>query len=223
MTRDHLRFHINAVRERAIQVTQQLGKMLKQARTQEVDFSAVRLRLAHSLVQIRQLGKTNLRSNLAALRPWIRRHGKALTLYALGPIFAVLVLILVLNQTRAQQQMLDLRPAQLTAVESMIEDSKTKRLLADTIPTLSENEVETIKVILQNRGITMNILRLSLEQRPVLEFQTDQASFGQWVAFLEEVQRRWYLFPSQMVVKSTDSPEIVSIRGILQQDTGGYP
>jgi type II secretory pathway component PulM len=45
--------------------------------------------------------------------------------------------------------------------------------------------------------------------------------FGQLIAFLDEAAQRWDLFPVDLNVVAGDAPEMVSIRGVLQQTTQG--
>ena len=198
------------------------GEWLRHAHTKEVDFSAFKKYLNQTVARVRQLNARDLQIRIDDIRPWLRQHGRKLSIYLAFPIATLLLLLLIQQQTTRLNQALALRPAQLTALESLIQDSKANSV-SDATQTLTDTEIETLRVILQNRGITPNILRLNVDQGGSVEFQTDQASFGQWVAFLEEAARRWHLFPVQLTIKATDSPEVVSIRAVLQQNPGLVP
>lgn len=199
-----------------------LRDWLQRARTHDVDFAAFKGAWTRINQQLRQLIQRDYKLSMSELRPWFRQHGRKLGLYVGSPIITILAVLLIQQQTTQLSNTLALRPAQLTAIQSLIQDSKTSAA-TETTPLLTDNEIETLRVILQNRGITPNVLRLNLDQGGSVELQTDQANFGQWVSFLEEAARRWHLFPTLLTIKASDSPEIVSIRATLQQNTGATP
>ena len=116
-----------------------------------------------------------------------------------------------------------LHQAQLTGIESMIYKSKLTALDGDPSPPLNDNEVETIRIMLQNRGISPNTLRLDTNRDggSVLELQAEHVAFGQWNAFLDEAALRWDLFPTELIIRAEDTPEIVTLRAVLQQTTEG--
>lgn len=197
------------------------GKIwLQQARTKEVDLTTLRAALAQAGSRIRLASQQNYRVDWRHVHAWVRQHGRKLSLVLLLPVAAISLTLLIHQQISRLNNALSLRPAQFTALESLIQRSKTSSV-NDTPPVLNDTELETLRVILLNRGITPNILRLNLEQEGSVEFQTDQAAFGQWIAFLEEAAQRWHLYPAQLTIRAGDSPEIVSIRAVLQQRTGG--
>lgn len=196
-----------------------VGEWLRHARTKDVDFTELKSKASQIGQRLRQLAQRDHKLSIEHLRAWFRQHGRKLVRYAGLPIAAIMLILLIRLQITSLNQALALRPAQLTALESLIQDSKTSATV-DTTPTLTDTEIETLRVILQNRGITPNILRLNLDLGSSVEFQTDQAAFGQWVAFLEEAARRWQLYPTQLTLKATDTPEVVSIRAVLHQSTG---
>ena len=195
---------------------------LRHARTKDIDFAEFKTSLKQAFEGVQQYYHRDNGLSIDNFRPWLRQHGRKLSLTLLLPIAAVVLIVLIRQQTTNLNQALALRPAQLSALESLIQDSKGNTSV-DTTSTLTDTEIETLRVILQNRSITPNILRLNLDQGGTVEFQTDQAAFGQWVAFLEEAARRWHLYPTQLTIKATDSTEIVSIRAVLQQSTGMAP
>jgi type II secretory pathway component PulM len=222
MNRQYLQTLLNNWRNQAGQGIHAAGEWLRHARTQDVDVSKLKGSFSRVGQRLRQMQQRDFTLILSDLRPWLRQHRRKLSLYLGVPVTALLLLLLIHQQTTRLDHALALRPAQKTAIESLIQDSKATGS-TDITPTLTDTEIETLRVILQNRGISPNILRLNLDQGGSVEFQTDQASFGQWVAFLEEVARRWHLFPTQLTIKATDSPEIVSIRAVLQQNSGVSP
>lgn len=190
---------------------------LQRARTQQVDMAAVKASIARGLHQLRQLSKQEASFSIRDLRPWLQQHGRKLALTVAAPLTLIALLILVQHQIGKLADSAALKPAQLTAIESLIQDSKNTGTTTNPPAALTDNDLETMRVILQNRGITPNILRLNLDSGVGIEIQVDQAPFGQWVAFLEEIARRWQVYPTQLTLKASDQPEIVSIRGTLQQ------
>lgn len=222
MGRQRLHTLLASYRQQLSSRLEAMGQWLRHARTNDVDFSTIKDYLNQTGARLRAFNTRGLQLSLGDLRPWLSQHGRKLSLYLALPIGTIIFVFLIYQQTTRLSQALALRPAQLTAIESLIQDSKANAG-TDSTATLTETEIETLRVILQNRGITPNILRLNLDHGVSVDFQTDQASFGQWIAFLEEVARRWHLFPVQLSIKATDSPEVVAIRAVLQQNPGMVP
>jgi type II secretory pathway component PulM len=176
--------------------------------------------MARGMNHLRQLAKRKQAFSLNDLRPWLQQHGRKLTLTFVAPIAAVVLLLLINHQITRVSNSVALKPAQLTAIESLIQESKNVGGSGGTLsaaPTLTDNDLETMRVILQNRGISPNILRLNLESGVSIEIQVDQAAFGQWMAFLDEIARRWQVYPTQLTLKAAEQPDTVSVRGTLQQ------
>lgn len=222
MDRQRLQILLATWREKLFNRLEDTGQWLRHAHTRDVDLSTLKAYLNQTSTRLRQFNARDFQFSLVDLRHWLRQYGRKLSLYLALPITTLLLLLLIQQQTTRLNQALTLRPAQLTALESLIQDSKASAS-TDATPTFTDTDIETLRVILHNRGITPNILRLNLDQANGVEFQADQATFGQWVAFLEEVARRWHLFPVQLTIKATDSPGVVSIRAVLQQDLGLVP
>lgn len=189
---------------------------LQRARTQQVDMAMVKASLARGLHQLRQFARREQTFSLHDLRPWLQQHGKRFALIFVAPIAALILLIVVNQQIVRLSHQLAIKPAQLNAIESLVQDSKSSGNAA-AVPPLTDNDLETMRVILQSRGINPNILRLNLDSGIGIEIQADQAAFGQWVAFLDEIARRWQVYPVQLILKAGEQPEVVSIRGTLQQ------
>lgn len=217
------RQRMDEYRSRLIAGAKQCAAALYRARTQQVDMASVKASIAASLNKLRQLAKREQKLSLKDLRPWLQQHGRKLAMTVGAPIAAILAIFLVNYLIASVSDSAALKPAQLTAIESLIQDSKNTGVSTSPAPALTDNDLETMRVILQNRGITPNILRLNLDSGIGIEIQADQAAFGQWVAFLEEISRRWQVYPTQLTLKATDQPEIVSVRGTLQQAQTAAP
>lgn len=218
-----IRSYLDASRERLISWSSKASSALHRARTQQVDFSRLKDQCVSVLAQIRQSAGQKPQFSFKDLRPWLQQHGRKLALFAGAPLIGIAALIMINLQITRLSGQLALKPAQLTAIEALIQDSKSTGLNHDVAPALTDNDLETMRVILQNRGITTNILRLNLEQGVSIDIQAEQVTFGQWVAFLEEIARRWQVYPVQLTLQASDQPETVSVRGSLQQSLGTTP
>lgn len=211
------RQHLDACRSQLIVVAKRSIAAFQRARTQQVDMAMVKAAMADVLNRLRQLAKREQTFSLSGIRHWLQQNGRKLSLTMVAPIAALLLLVLVNQQIIRVSNNVALKPAQLTAIESLIQDSKNTGTGVSTAPALTDSDLETMRVILQNRGITPNILRLNLDSGIGIEIQVDQAAFGQWVSFLEEIAQRWQVYPMQLTLKAAEQPETVSIRGTLQQ------
>lgn len=217
------RQRLDEYRSRLIALAKQTGSALHRARTQQVDMATVKAYIADGATRLRQLAKREKTFTLSDLRPWLQQHGRKLGITVAAPVAIAGLLLLSNHWIGSVSDNVALKPAQLTAIEALIHDSKNNGMNTPPAAVLTDNDLETMRVILQNRGITPNILRLNLESGVGIEIQIDQASFGQWVAFLEECSRRWQVYPTQLTLKATDQPEIISIRGTLQQSQAVMP
>jgi hypothetical protein len=203
----------------------QIKDSLRQANSREFDFDSIKSWFADQAeaMQERFQAMKSRESTLTwqDVRTWFQLHGRQLALYLLLPLAGLVLIVIVQQQTHQQVSAMYLHQAQLTALESMIYKSKITALDGDPSPTLNDNEVETIRIMLQNRGISPNTLRLDTNRDggSVLELQAERVAFGQWIAFLDEAALRWDLFPTELIVHADDVPEIVTIRAVLQQTT----
>lgn len=211
------REHLDKYRALLIDWSKRGAAALHRARTQQVDMATLKANFAQAKARLKQLAKREQKLTLSDLKPWLQQHGRRLTLTVAAPLAFVTALWLVNHLIHSTSDDLALKPAQLMAIESLIQDSKNTGTNVAPPAALTDNDLETMRVILQNRGITPNILRLNLDSGAGIEVQIDQAAFGQWIAFLDEISRRWQVYPSQLTLKATDQPEIISVRGTLQQ------
>ena len=212
-----LRQHLDSARERLITLGRQSAAALQRARTQQVDLNDLKRHASRLLAQLQQKLRQKPSISVAQLRPWLHQHGRKLAMTVGVPLIGLILLIIVHQQINRLHIILALKPAQLTAIEALIQDSKSNSASPTVAPPLTDNDLETMRVILQNRGINTNILRLSLDQGVRIELQAEQVPFGQWVAFLEEIARRWQVYPVQLTLQGNDQPGSVSVRGTLQQ------
>lgn len=204
-----------------------LKNSLSQANSQEFDLESIKTWLAETAEKVRErlqaLKAQETKLTWSDVRGWLHQHGRNLLIYLALPILGIILLMVIQKQTQQQVDTMYLRQAQLTTIQNMVQKSKLSSLMGDPSPPLNDNEVETIRIMLQNRGISPNILRLNLTRGGAseLEVQADQVPFGQWIIFLDEAAQRWDLFPVDMNVSAGDAPEMVSLRAVLQQTTEG--
>lgn len=204
-----------------------LKNSLSQAHSQEFDLESIKTWLAETAEKVRErlqaLKAQETKLTWSDVRGWLHQHGRNLLIYLALPILGIILLMVIQKQTQQQVDTMYLRQAQLTTIQNMVQKSKLSSLMGDPSPPLNDNEVETIRIMLQNRGISPNILRLNLTRGGAseLEVQADQVPFGQWIIFLDEAAQRWDLFPVDMNVSAGDAPEMVSLRALLQQTTEG--
>lgn len=206
---------------------QRLKNSVSQANSQEFDLESIKTWLAETAEKLRERLKElkSQEKNLtwSDVRALLHQHGRSLLIYLALPILGIILLMVIQKQTQQQVDTMYLRQAQLTTIQNMVQKSKLSSLMGDPSPPLNDNEVETIRIMLQNRGISPNILRLNLTRGGAseLELQADQVPFGQWIIFLGEAAERWDLFPVDMNVNAGDAPEMVSLRAVLQQTSEG--
>lgn len=207
----------------------QLAQTLRQANSREFDLESIKAWVTERFEALQErlqaIKAQESRLTWTDVRTWFHLHGRQLALYLLMPCLGITLLFLIQKETQQQVSQMYLHQAQLTAIESMIQKSKLTSLDGDPSPPLNDNEVETIRIMLQHRGINPNILRLDINREggSMLELQAEHVAFGQWIAFLEEAGLRWDLFPTELTVSAEDAPEIVSLRAVLQQTTEGRP
>lgn len=204
-------------RNQLLEWTKHGAAALQRARTQQVDMTTVKASVVRSFHRLSLLIRRERAVTLNDLRVWLQQHGQKLALTVIAPIVAIALLLAANFQIATLASSLALKAAQLNAIESLIQDSKSTANTSSSVPVLTDNDIETMRVILQNRGISPNIMRLNLESGVGIEIQVDQAAFGQWIAFLDEIARRWQVYPTQLTLKAMDQPDTVSVRGTLQQ------
>jgi type II secretory pathway component PulM len=218
-----LRHHLETLNERLMTWTRHAAQACRRARTQQVDLYALKASLTTVLGHLKHTIRLRPQLTFTDIRPWLKLNGHKLALFVGAPIIGLTVLWVVHHQISRFSVMLALKPAQLSAIEALIYESKNTGNNTSPATTLSDTDLETMRVILQNRGINTNIFRLNLDQGVRIEIQADQVPFGQWVAFLEEIARRWQVYPAQLNLQANEQPESVSVRGTLQQSQALNP
>jgi hypothetical protein len=123
----------------------------------------------------------------------------------------------VLPYVRDLEGALSLRPVQWSQMENLIKLSKTNPTQQNAIETLDDAELQKIRTILQSKRIKPNVLRLSLENPPRIEFQASDVLFSSVVDVLEELRTTWHLYPERVELSSTPAVAVVSVSATLRQ------
>jgi len=148
----------------------------------------------------------------------------------------VVLLLLLLNAfviapyiQRVQDQ-LDMRPAQWSQLQSLIKLAKSAGASAASSPSyssgvatvtlLDDMELQKIRGVLTSRGLKPNVLRLTADNPPRIEFQSSDAIFSVLLDTLDELRTTWRLYPDQLNVISTAGAGVVNISGVLVQHGG---
>ena len=153
---------------------------------------------------------------------------------ALLMLFVVL-LLLILNAfviapygQRVQRQ-LDMRPAQWSQLQSLIKFAKSTAAPSPslsygsgvaTVTLLDDMELQKIRSVLTTRGLKPNVLRLTADNPPRIEFQASDAMFSVLLDALDELRTTWRLYPEQLNVVSSAGAGVVNISGVLAQYGG---
>lgn len=125
--------------------------------------------------------------------------------------------ILILPYMRGLEGTLSLRPIQWSQMENLVKLSKTNPVQQSTVEQLDDAELQKIRTILQAKRIKPNVLRLSLENPPRIEFQASDVLFSSVVDVLEELRTTWHLYPERVELSSTPAVAVVSVSATLRQ------
>jgi hypothetical protein len=118
---------------------------------------------------------------------------------------------------RGLEGTLSLRPIQWSQMENLVKLSKTNPMQQSTVEQLDDAELQKIRTILQAKRIKPNVLRLSLENPPRIEFQASDVLFSSVVDVLEELRTTWHLYPERVELSSTPAVAVVSVSATLRQ------
>jgi hypothetical protein len=150
-------------------------------------------------------------------------------------LFIVLLLLLVnffaiTPYSQRVQNQLDMRPAQWSQLQSLIKLTKSSSFSASQTPSyspgiatvtlLDDMEMQKIRGVLTTRGLKPNVLRLTADNPPRIEFQSSDAMFSVLLDALDELRMTWRLYPEQLNVISTSGAGMVNISGVLVQYGG---
>ena len=167
---------------------------------------------------------------LPALRNWLSRvleDSKAAKLpnrlHPLAGVICALAVawlcfdLLLMPYMQKLEGALSLRPAQWSQLENLVKLSKTNPVQQNTVEPLDDAELQKIRTILQAKRIKPNVLRLSLENPPRIEFQASDVLFSSVVDVLEELRSTWHLYPERVELSSTPAVSVVNVSATLRQ------
>jgi hypothetical protein len=170
---------------------------------------------------------SNLPMTLAAVAG--RHHMLLAALLCIG-LFAVASQIWLLPLTKTMQAQLDLRPVQWAQLQHLVRVNQlisTTGVGASSMATsgsratlanpLNESEMQKVRAVLAARDIKPNVLRLSNDNPPRLEFQANDVLFSAWIEVLDELRQVWRLYPETVSAIASANPGIVQVSSSLKQ------
>ncbi|MFZ4119446.1 MAG: hypothetical protein ACOYKP_07200 [Polynucleobacter sp.] len=170
---------------------------------------------------------SNLPMTLAAVAG--RHHMLLAALLCIG-LFAVASQIWLLPLTKTMQAQLDLRPVQWAQLQHLVRVNQltsTTGVGASSMAAsgsratltnpLNESEIQKVRAVLAARDIKPNVLRLSNDNPPRLEFQANDVLFSAWIEVLDELRQVWRLYPETASVIASANPGIVQVSSSLKQ------
>jgi hypothetical protein len=170
-------------------------------------------------------------SNLPmALAAAAGRHRMLLAALLCIGLFTVASQIWLLPLTKTMQAQLDLRPVQWAQLQHLVRVNQVtsttgvgaSSMAASGSPAtlanpLNEAEMQKVRAVLAVRDIKPNVLRLSNDNPPRLEFQANDVLFSAWIEVLDELRQVWRLYPETVSAIASANPGIVQVSSSLKQ------
>jgi hypothetical protein len=145
-------------------------------------------------------------------------------------LFAIASQVWLMPMTKTMQAALELRPVQWAQLQHVL---KVNQLIsapgvggstagasgarATLVTPLNESEMQKVRAVLAARDIKPNVLRLSNDNPPHLEFQANDVLFSAWIEVLNELRQVWRLYPESVSAIASANPGIVQISSTLKQ------
>jgi len=165
-----------------------------------------------------------------ALAATAGRHSMLLAGLLCIALFAVVSQVWFLPLTKTMQAQLDLRPVQWAQLQYLVRVNQVASAtgvgtssMAASIPsatlvnTLDEAEMQKVRAVLAARDIKPNVLRLSNDNPPRLEFQANDVLFSAWIEVLDELRQVWRLYPETVSAIASATPGLVQVSSSLKQ------
>jgi hypothetical protein len=172
-------------------------------------------------------GLSNLPLTLAAAAG---RHRMLLAALLCIGLFAVASQLWLLPLTKTMQAQLDLRPVQWAQLQHLVRVNQltsgagvgassmaASGSRATLVTPLDDAEMQKVRAVLAARDIKPNVLRLSNDNPPRLEFQANDVLFSAWIEVLDELRQVWRLYPETVSAIASANPGIVQISSSLKQ------
>jgi hypothetical protein len=77
--------------------------------------------------------------------------------------------------------------------------------------------MQKVRAVLAARDIKPNVLRLSNDNPPRLEFQANDVLFSAWIEVLNEFRQVWRLYPESVSAIASATPGLVQVSSSLKQ------
>jgi len=158
------------------------------------------------------------------------RHRMLLAALLCIGLFAVASQLWLLPLTKTMQAQLDLRPVQWAQLQHLVRVNQvasatgvgassmtTSSPRATLVTMLDDAEMQKVRAVLAARDIKPNVLRLSNDNPPRLEFQANDVLFSAWIEVLDELRQVWRLYPETVSAIASANAGIVQISSSLKQ------
>lgn len=129
--------------------------------------------------------------------------------------------VLLPLKVRVQDHLL-LRPTQWAYLQNLTKELQLDSKSSERVVNFDDTELQKLRTLLLNRGIKPSILSFSAGAIPSIEFQADEMMFSTLLELLDEMRSVWHLYPSELIVRRTDSAGVVNVSShFLQYQAGG--
>jgi hypothetical protein len=173
------------------------------------------------------LGLSNLPMTLATVAG---RHRMLLAALLCIGLFAIASQVWLLPLMKTTQAQLDLRPVQWAQLQYLVRVNQVTTAngigassmavsspRATLVTPLNESEMQKVRAVLAARDIKPNVLRLSNDNPPRLEFQANDVLFSAWIEVLDEFRQVWRLYPESVSAIASATPGLVQVSSSLKQ------
>ncbi len=157
----------------------------------------------------------------------MRQRNALVILLLIGLLLIVNALVIAPYSQKVQDQ-LEMRPVQWSQLQSLIKQAKSAATsgqssysvvsnVPSTVGQLDEIELQKIRNALTVRGLKSNLLRLTTDNPPRIEFQASDVMFSVLLDALDELRVTWRLYPQELKVIAGSGPGMVNVSGNLLQ------
>jgi hypothetical protein len=175
--------------------------------------------------------RTSSLSNVPmALAAAAGRHRMLLAALLCIGLFAVASQVWLLPLMKTMQAQVDLRPVQWAQLQHLVRVNQVSSATgvgasgmaassprATLVTPLNESEMQKVRAVLAARDIKPNVLRLSNDNPPRLEFQANDVLFSAWIEVLDELRQVWRLYPESVSAIASATPGLVQVSSSLKQ------
>ena len=145
-------------------------------------------------------------------------------------LFAIASQVWLLPLMKTMQAQVDLRPVQWAQLQHLVRVNQVTSATgvgasgmaassprATLVTPLNESEMQKLRAVLAARDIKPNVLRLSNDNPPRLEFQANDVLFSAWIEVLDELRQVWRLYPESVSAIASATPGLVQVSSSLKQ------